>query len=243
MNSQEKIVSGYVPKYRQLLDILRNRILSSEFAPGDKLPSEEELILAYEVSRGTVRKAVAQLEAEKLVRTEQGIGSFVHSMHPRAIPFHFIDSRSVEQDSSYEMLAQEVVPAPLDVAERLRILPGTPVIHIGRRRWARGRAVAHTVRYLPEVLCPSVVHEDLTVRSVHELLVRNSELPLLRAEVEIEAHKLTPEEALCLDTETGAAGIVVERLTYTAPNRPAVWYRGLFREEYYLGVQVNLGEC
>lgn len=75
---------------------------------------------------------------------------------------------------------------------------------------------------------------DLAV--VHGLLVRNSELPLLRAEVEIEAHKLTQKETLCLDAWAGIVGIVVKRWTYTAPNEPAVWYRGLLRQEYYRGV-------
>lgn len=241
MGLQVNIVSGYIPKYRQLLNILRDRILAGEFAPGDRLPSEEELSLTYALSRGTVRKAIAQLEAERLVHTEQGIGCFVQSMHPRAVPFHFLETPAPEQGTEYEVLAQEVISAPLDVAERLHILPGERVIHIARRRLWQGQVVAHTVRYLPEALCPSIVHEDLSRQSVHELLVRDSELPLLRAEVEIEAHRLTDEEAGLLNAEAGIPAVVVRRLTYTAPNRPAVWYRGLFRQEYHLGVAVNGG--
>lgn len=140
-----------------------------------------------------------------------------------------------------EVLTQEVISAPLDVADRLRILPGEPVIYIARRKLWQGRIVAHTVRYLPEALCPSIVHEDLSRQSVHELLVRGSELPLLRAEVEIEAHRLTAEDAELLGAEAGIPAVLVNRLSYTASNRPAVWYRGLFRHEYHLRVAVNGG--
>jgi len=239
MTLQARIVAGYIPKYRQLVDILRNRILSGEYSPGDRMPTEEDLSSTYEVSRGTVRKAIAQLEAERLVHTEQGIGSFVQQMHPRAVPFRLLDPYFVEQDLTHEVVASEVIAAPLEVAQRVRVSPGEPVVHIVRRRLCRARIVAYTVRYLPQVLCPTILEEDLTVQSVHALLVRNSELPLLRAEVEIEAHRLTADEALLLGDEVGVLAIVVDRLTYTAPNRPAVWYRGLFREAYYLGVDLG----
>jgi len=239
MDHQTRIMPGYIPKYRQLLQILRDRILAGEFSPGEKIPSAEELTITYEVSLGTVRKALAQLEAERLIRTEHGIGSFVLPVHPNAVPFHFTELPYPEGKLTYKVMAQDVISAPMDVAERLRLLPGTRVIHIARQRILEGQIVAHTMRYLSEDLCPLVVHEDLTVQSVHELLVKNSELPLLRAEIEVEAHKLTAEEAQLLGEEAGSLAIAVERLTYTAPNRPAVWYKGLFKSSYHFGAEVG----
>jgi GntR family transcriptional regulator len=243
INTALKIVTGTIPKYRQVLQILRNQILSGELPPDAQLPTEEELSATYGVSRGTVRKAIAQLEAERLIRTEQGLGSFVRSVHPNVIPFHFTTSGTppayADSTLTFQVLAQEVVPAPLDIAERLRLSPGTAVIHIARLHLADGRPIAHTRRYLPESLCPSLINEDLTTQSVHRLLVANSELPLLRAEIELEAHSLTLEEADLLMAALGTSAIVVNRLTYTAPNRPAVWYRGIFRDAYTIGVQVG----
>jgi len=239
MEDQDRIVSGYIPKYRQLLQILRNRILSGTLAPGVRLPTEDELSTTYGLSRGTVRKAIAQLEAERLIHTEQGVGSFVLQAHPSAVPFRFTDPPYSDIHLRHEVLAQEVIAAPLEVAERLRLPPNARVIHIARRRVLEERVLAYTERYLPEELCPTIVQADLTAQSVHDLLVRNSELPLLRAEIVMEAHVLTDEEAQLLRDKEGILAIVVERMTYTAPNRPAVWYKGLFREEYYLGVQVS----
>ena len=112
MHGQARIVSGYIPKYRQLVDILRNRILSGEYSPGERMPTEDDLSSTYEVSRGTVRKAIAQLEAERLVHSEQGVGSFVQQMHPRAVPFRLLDPAADGQRLTHEVLAREVIAAP-----------------------------------------------------------------------------------------------------------------------------------
>jgi DNA-binding FadR family transcriptional regulator len=56
---------------------LKDKILSGELAPGAKLPSEAELLAEYAVSRTVVREAVSRLQAEGLVETFQGRGSFV----------------------------------------------------------------------------------------------------------------------------------------------------------------------
>jgi GntR family transcriptional regulator len=241
LTDSRRIVSGYVPKYRQLVQILRQKILLGEYGSGARLPSEEELTTTYGLSRGTVRQAMGQLEDERLISTEHGVGSFVLSAHPRAVPFRFVEPPGIE-GFSYEVLAQEVVSASFEVAQRLRLEPGTRVIHIARRRRRNGEATVYTERYVNESVSPDVLQADLSREAVHRLLVEHSELPLLRAEVEVEAHVLTAEEAILLDAPEGTAAVVVERLTYTAPNRPAVWYRGLFKEAYFLGVEVNLAE-
>lgn len=242
-SSMTKIVPGAVPKYRQLLIILRDQILNGQIIPGERIPSEEDLITTFGLSRGTVRKAVAQLEAERLIETVHGIGSFVRAFHPNAVPFHLLAS-STEIDetaghASYEIIAQENIPAPLDIAEKLRLPPGTFVTHIARRKRLNSETVSFTERFLHEDILPNLVNEDLSrIGSIHDLLVGASEYPLLRAEIEIEAHLINAEEARLLNARMGDAAIVVHRMTYTAPNRPAVWYYGLFKSQYTMGVGI-----
>jgi GntR family transcriptional regulator len=236
-------MTGFIPKYRQLLNILRAQIISGQLAPDQQLPTEEELTETYGLSRGTVRKAIEQLEAERLIRTEQGIGSFVSSVHPRAIPFRFGDPDVALRTSgplvTQELLAQEVLPASLDIAERLKIAAGERVIHVARRRLAGDRVIGYSERYLAEVLCPALLDQDLSTGSVHSLLVAMSALPLLRAEFEIEAHALEAGEAELLRAAPGTPAVVIRRMTYTAPNRPAVWYRGLFRDRYMIEILLD----
>ncbi len=236
-----EIVSGPIPKYRQLVDILRSKILKGEIAPGERIPSEEDLIAAYGLSRGTVRKAVAQLEIERLIETEHGVGSFVRAMHPNAVPFNFLTPPDpVGAVVRYEVLAQEAIPAPPAIAEKLKIAAGTAIIHIVRRKRVDDLAVSYSERYLPESILPSLLLADLTqVGSIHSLLVAASEYPLLRAEIEVEAHLMNADEAVLLEAAPGEAAILINRLTYTAPARPAVLYAGLFRSQYQLAVGVS----
>lgn len=55
---------------------LRAMIIDGTVAPGDKLPSESELIARHGVSRTVVREAIARLQAEGLVQSRRGAGSF-----------------------------------------------------------------------------------------------------------------------------------------------------------------------
>lgn len=56
---------------------LSEQILSGALRPGDRLPTEQEMMAAMGVSRTVVREALAALKAEGLVMTRQGIGAFV----------------------------------------------------------------------------------------------------------------------------------------------------------------------
>ena len=60
----ESITGGNTPKYQELTEQLRLQIVSGEIAPGQKLPSENTLSAQYQVSRQTVRKALAILQNE-----------------------------------------------------------------------------------------------------------------------------------------------------------------------------------
>ncbi|MCP5367503.1 MAG: FadR family transcriptional regulator [Hyphomicrobiales bacterium] len=61
----------------QLVAELRGLIANGTFAPGDKLPSENELIRRYQVSRTVVREAISGLRADGILVTRQGVGAFV----------------------------------------------------------------------------------------------------------------------------------------------------------------------
>ena len=58
------------------MEELKNKILSGEIRPGEKLPSENELAQEYGISRHTVRKALAILANDGYITTEHGKGTF-----------------------------------------------------------------------------------------------------------------------------------------------------------------------
>ncbi|MEU3600613.1 GntR family transcriptional regulator, partial [Streptomyces sp. NPDC006798] len=65
------------PLYQQVADAIRQGIEEGEYPPGSPLPSEAQLIEEYQVSRPTVRNAVAALRSEGLIEVRHGKGSFV----------------------------------------------------------------------------------------------------------------------------------------------------------------------
>jgi GntR family transcriptional regulator len=68
------------PLYQQVAAAIRQGIAEGEFPPGTPLPSEAQLIERYEVSRPTVRNAIAALRSEGLIEVRHGKGSFVKGM-------------------------------------------------------------------------------------------------------------------------------------------------------------------
>jgi GntR family transcriptional regulator len=70
---------GATPLWRQLADILRERISSGDLTAGRVMPSETTLSQEFGVARGTVVKALDALEEEGLVTRVQGRGTFVRA--------------------------------------------------------------------------------------------------------------------------------------------------------------------
>ena len=109
---------------QRVVDGLKQRILAGELVPGAKLPSEAELLTAYGVSRTVVREAVSRLQAEGLVETFQGRGSFVlavpepsaFSLESSAIRNHhdvlaMIDFRIGVESEAAALAAGRITPA------------------------------------------------------------------------------------------------------------------------------------
>lgn len=63
-------------KYHALKESLKNDILSGVYQPGDKMPSENQLVQEYDLSRHTVRKALSILEEEGYIVAIHGKGTF-----------------------------------------------------------------------------------------------------------------------------------------------------------------------
>jgi GntR family transcriptional regulator of arabinose operon len=66
-----------LPSYAQLVDAMKSAIARRTLAPGSRLPDERELARQFGLSRGTVRRALAELEGAGLLMRQQGRGTFV----------------------------------------------------------------------------------------------------------------------------------------------------------------------
>jgi DNA-binding FadR family transcriptional regulator len=90
---------GQTPNLRSgLVDTLVAQIEAGELAPGQRLPTEQEIVAATGVSRTVVREALASLRARGLITTRQGLGAFV-AKEPPAKSFAIVphDVQSIDE--------------------------------------------------------------------------------------------------------------------------------------------------
>ncbi len=74
-----------IPLYKQIANILRDKIAAGEFSETDRLPSEPHLAQELGVARTTLREALYLLEEENLILRKKGVGSFINP-HAGQVP-------------------------------------------------------------------------------------------------------------------------------------------------------------
>jgi len=125
--------------YKDIVNLLKNKISSPTYHIGDMLPSEKELAEIYNVSRNTLRKALKVLEDEALVERRHGSGTYLRNKHFQASVTH-LDSfteiaKSEGKKPHSQVLRFELQVASEDIASRLRLAPGEPVYFAKRLRY------------------------------------------------------------------------------------------------------------
>jgi GntR family transcriptional regulator len=162
--------------YQQIASVLRDLILTGQLEPGAKLPSEARLIDHYGVARMTVRQALQELRGEGLIVSEHGRGVFVRPMPPvrrlasdRFARKHRTAGKAAflaEADTAgYSPTVDRINvtrgPAPAQIADRLKIEPGTELVIRARRYLANGHPVETAVSYIPSELAAGTKIEEV----------------------------------------------------------------------------------
>ncbi|MEV4108125.1 GntR family transcriptional regulator [Nonomuraea sp. NPDC049695] len=132
------------PKYAQVMRAIQERIESGEYAPGDMLPSETQLVRELGVGRTTVVRALQTLAMQGWIEREHGRGSFVKGRPESAAEIVRPSQMTTEQGESADAVVESGrVPAPRHVARLLGVAEQTPVIM--RKRVARQADVISAV--------------------------------------------------------------------------------------------------
>jgi DNA-binding FadR family transcriptional regulator len=79
---------------------LSDEIASGRLRPGDRLPTEHFLSENFGVSRNVVREAIASLRAQGLIKSRQGIGAFVATVHQTSEPLQAVSVQLLEGDNT-----------------------------------------------------------------------------------------------------------------------------------------------
>ena len=139
-----------LPAYARLRDILSERIGSSEWGPDQPIPPESKLAKHYNVSIGTVRKAVDGLVNEGLLERRQGSGTFVRGPSFDASLFRFFQLTDPDGTSSTIPSSQLLLRAVTTAPKEARIaLDTNDVIKIVRLRKLADEPILFEEIYIP----------------------------------------------------------------------------------------------
>lgn len=96
-----------IPKYQRIADRLREQ-LTDDTRRLTRLPTEKELCARYQVSRQTIRQALAQLESDGLIRRRQGSGAYATGLHPDAAHNRIAILLPTDSDYTYARLRNDL---------------------------------------------------------------------------------------------------------------------------------------
>jgi GntR family transcriptional regulator len=235
-----------VPLYRQIQADLRDRIQRGDLSPGDRLETEQELMARYEVSRATVRQALAGLVNDGLVEIRRGLGTYVRRgvMEHRLGGFYSY-SREIERHGlrpGTRVRGLRVEPAGKHVAAALELEPGEPVVALARIRLADDEALVTETSYLPAGRFPGLDRIDFRQRSLYDTLTSLFDVRPLRARETFEPVLLSAEEAAQLGVVPGGPALRVERTTFDGDGNVIEYCRSTVRaDRYHYSVELGGG--
>lgn len=221
------------PAYSQLARILRERIVSGEYRPGQRIPSVPELTASFTVAPMTVRQAIDQLHREGLIVREKGRGTFVKPPQLGSAMFRLDDLRRQMTDESVEVrvLGACSVPATRRVAARLQVEMGGLVISIKRLLLRDDHPIFYHSEYLIRDPRRALVEAELGVTSLRGLFSGVGEASVKNGELTLHASALTESEARYLGEKVGTLAWVVEHLFNDFDDKPVSWGRFICRAD------------
>ncbi len=234
-------------KYRQIADSLTSRIRRGEIGRGSRLPGELDLAESYEVSRSTIRQALAELQQAGLIETWTGAGSFVRYdgayLDDRIGWSEALARQGVETQARILRL-DRIVDSALAEALGPAALPsdGAVFLALDRVRSTRsGEAISLERSRLPwrkgfaEVLRGGLVASSLQ-RTLEALDIRS-----IGGSEAVALARLSKDEAALLGREEGDAFLATRRTVHGADGKVVERVDSLLQPDHFK-LQFSFGE-
>ncbi|HEX3787692.1 MAG TPA: GntR family transcriptional regulator [Pseudonocardiaceae bacterium] len=222
------------PKYwglkRHLLDLLRS------MPPGSPIPTERSLAADFDVSRTTVRQALAELTVEGRLLRVQGKGTF--AAEPKVaqrlqLSSYTEDMRAQGRQPSSKLLEIAEDPADPELSQLLGVRVGAKVLRLHRLRLADGEPMALETTHLPTSRFRGLRRYVTAGGSLYQVLRERYGVEMGHAEETIETALASPDEAEQLGADVGLPMLLLSRHSFDTEGTPVEWVRSVYRGDRY----------
>lgn len=222
--------------YLQLKEVFIDRIQNGDWKPDKLIPTEQELMKEFNVSRTTIRQAVSILVQEGMVEKKQGRGTIVKSRklsgnltQLKGFAEEVLErgqtprSRLIRAEFKYNLYHEMSM---LDVKD------DQPILLIERIRFADEMPVALERTCWPKDIGDILIKYDLDEARYYEILEKYN-VYLNRAKEKISAINATINEADELGIRAGEALLEMTRLSFGVNDRPIEYTKTKYRHDQY----------
>ncbi|NLJ34112.1 MAG: GntR family transcriptional regulator [Firmicutes bacterium] len=233
------------PLYKRLKDYLYGEIEKGNLRPNQQIASERELCRRFNLSRTTVRQALAEAIAEGTFYRIQGKGTFVAA--PKKVEqqvnaiTNFMDTiKSRGWRPGMEVLEHRIISADIEMAKILQVKAGEDIVHLRALGKGDAEPTGLYIIYLPYELGRSIIDEGDEDRRKYGLWIpllsyhaQKLGLDLAYADQGFEAVVAGLNIAELLQVPEGAPIIKVTSIAYTSKDIPVEFRRVYYRGEKY----------
>lgn len=227
-----------LPLYQRLRDQLAAQIANNRWRPGEAIPTEAALSAEYQLSTGTVRKAIDALVSEGILERQQGRGTFIRRAQFQSSLFRFFRFQTVSgerQVPESRILSIEPVAAPSAVAQALGLPADAPVIRIVRVRLLDVKPVLAEEIWLPRQRFQALLEIDLSREGplLYPIYEEVCGQVVASAEETLTAESVNDVHARLLQVAVNSPVIVIERLARDYAGSPLEWRRSRGHAEHF----------
>lgn len=214
-------------------------VLDSTYAPGDKLPRDEDIADKLGCARSTVQRAMRDLSDSGIVERRRKGGTHVR-VDPvtRATLDIPITRKEVENKGSvygYQFISQTMANTPRPVAAKFGLSSPVRMMRIEALHLSDQRPYIYEDRWICTDTVPEICAVNLELESANEWLVRNK--PYSRCDIRFYAIKASDYDARMLDILAGEALFVMERTTWIGAS-PITTVKAVTAPGYQLLTQI-----
>lgn len=224
------------PLYHQIKENITRQVVSGRWRSNHPLPSEQELCSHFGVSRGTLRRALGDLEHQGLVVRRQGRGTFVAKpKFEGSVLGSYRNYRvgAVPHDERSRLLGIDRIPASPDMQRLLKLGKRDRVYEVRRLQYMGGEPITLSTSFIPAALAPGLDKQDIEHEFFYDLLEQRYGLAFLGAEEFLEPVVADDVVARHLEVAVGAPVFLVERHSHLADDKPAEFRQAYMRGDRY----------